>query len=210
MPAPPRLYALFVRRGFCVDATAAPHGSRHAPRRTVETSQDGLARNRCGSWLASDAPRGRRSISRALQKHRQAPGGPHSISRHAPAGHRVILLIQIQRCGVQVPVLGSHEGHQVHADRYAALSRSSAARAAHRGTSRSGEPPLPRLFRASYVCAAAAVRLVGMTRHRREKLSFLIRKIRLKPFLVVHFPNILLPPFFRCDHSGIALVSASR
>lgn len=32
-------------------------------------------------------------------------------------------------------------------------------------------------------------------------------RIRLSPFLVVHFPNILLPPFFRCDCSDRALVS---
>ncbi len=91
-PGPSPLSALFVRRGFCMGATAAPHDSRHAPRRTVETLQDGLARNRCGSWLASDAPRGRRSISRAMQKHRQAPGSPHPTLRQTPGRLYPIIL----------------------------------------------------------------------------------------------------------------------
>ncbi|AZL70822.1 hypothetical protein [Pseudomonas oryziphila] len=39
-------------------------------------AQKKLARNRCGSWLASDAQRGRRSISQAQQKLWRAPGSP--------------------------------------------------------------------------------------------------------------------------------------
>ena len=38
----------------------------------------------CGSWLASDAPRGRRSILRALHQYRHAPGRPHATPRQAP------------------------------------------------------------------------------------------------------------------------------
>jgi hypothetical protein len=38
-------------------------------------AQELLARNKCRSWLAGDAPRGRRSISQALNVLWRPPGG---------------------------------------------------------------------------------------------------------------------------------------
>ncbi len=56
---------------------------REQTRRAAVNSQERLARNRCGSRLAGDAPRGRRSISRALNNSRHASYGPDATSRHA-------------------------------------------------------------------------------------------------------------------------------
>jgi len=47
----------------------------------AQIPQEWLARNKCRSELARDAPRGRRSISSALQIARQEPSGLHAICR---------------------------------------------------------------------------------------------------------------------------------
>ncbi len=57
------------------------------PRVRAPKAQERLARNKCGSWLAGDAPRGRRSISQAMNNPRHAPVCPPSIPRHAPRSH---------------------------------------------------------------------------------------------------------------------------
>ena len=44
-------------------------------------AQAGLARNKCRSWLAGDAPRGRRSISLAPEEQRRAPFTANAIPR---------------------------------------------------------------------------------------------------------------------------------
>ncbi|WP_416467488.1 hypothetical protein, partial [Pseudomonas sp. LFS044] len=65
------------------------------PTRLATMASQAMARcNKCGSGLARDAPRGRRSISRALKIQRQA-------LRDAPRGRRSILrALQLYRLAI--------------------------------------------------------------------------------------------------------------
>gem|GEM_PF-6685306 len=83
MPVRPWLPALFVRRDIESSPTASPQWIAKRQGLATQNPQAMARCNKCGSWLASDAPRGRRSISRTLQGSRQAPGSHDAISCQA-------------------------------------------------------------------------------------------------------------------------------
>jgi len=67
------------RLGVCLDIASYQQGGR------VRLAQDGLARNKRRSGFSREAPRGRRSISQALNVLWRTPPNPTTIYRRAIA-----------------------------------------------------------------------------------------------------------------------------